>query len=208
MDVVNTNSTLPMSTSCPHASVTILVPATLSANSRKSNVNTTPFSQLCRVFRALAVYPSFNSSDQRSARLGSICDERDIDEAVSDVFVKFYRYGQDKGFESLTAIKPLILIIARRHCNDLFRAKCSEAEAVDIDSLPDLADNTVDMHHAELIELIKDLGEPDSRLIWLRYFYGLKSKEIAKETGLKPNTVDKRIARALSKLKAKLEEEM
>lgn len=143
-----------------------------------------------------------------SARLGSVCDERDIDETVSDVFVKFHRYGQDKGFESLTAIKPLILIIARRHCTDLFRQKSGEGEYVDIDSLPELSDSTVDMHRAELIELIGSLGEPDSRLIWLRYFYGLKSKEIAGETGLKPNTVDKRIARALSKLKDKLEEEM
>ena len=143
-----------------------------------------------------------------SAKLSSVCDDRDIDEAVSDIFVKFYRYGQEKGFDSLTAIKPLILIIARRHCNDLFSQKSGESVCVDIDSLPGLADASVDMHHAELIELIHELGEPDSRLIWLRYFYGLKSKEIAKETGLKPNTVDKRIARALSKLKAKLEEEM
>ena len=142
------------------------------------------------------------------ARLGNVCDERDIDEAVSDIFVSFYRFGLERGFESLTAVKPVLLIMARRRCTDLFRAKSGSAETVDIDSLNDLMDNTVDMHHAELIELIKDLGEPDSRLIWLRYFYGLKSKEIAKETGLKPNTVDKRIERALSKLKLKLEEEM
>ena len=58
------------------------------------------------------------------------------------------------------------------------------------------------------MELIKALGEPDSRLVWLRYFYGLSSKEISKETGIRPNTVDKRIARALSKLRKMLEEDM
>ena len=142
------------------------------------------------------------------AKLKGVCDKRDIEEAVSDVFVSFYKYGQQVGFDSLDAVKPMILIIARRHCIDLFRQKSGAADEVELDSLPEIADNSPDMHHAELIELIKALGEPDSRLIWLRYFYGLSSKEMAKETGLKPNTVDKRIARALSKLRAMLEEDM
>ena len=141
-------------------------------------------------------------------RLGAVCDERDMEEAASDIFIKLYRFGQKRGFENITALRPLILIIARRHCTDLFRAKTGEAETVDIDALPEFADSAPDSERTELLELIKALGEPDSRLVWLRYFYGFSSKEISKETGVRPNTVDKRIARALSKLRKMLEEDM
>lgn len=141
-------------------------------------------------------------------RLSAVCDERDMEEAASDIFVRFYRFGLKRGFNTLTAVRPVILVIARRRCTDIFRTKSGEAEAIDIDDLTYLTDGSKDTERAELIELIKALGEPDSRLIWLRYFYGLSSKEIGRQTGLRPNTVDKRIQRALSKLRQQLEEDM
>ena len=141
-------------------------------------------------------------------RLYGICDERDIDEAISDIFLSFFNYGREKGFDSLDAVKPLLLVIARRRCSDILREKGRGIETVDIDAVAEIEDTQTDMNRAELIEAIKALGEPDSRIIWLKYFYGLRSKEIAKETGLKPNTIDKRAARALSKLRAMLEEDM
>ena len=51
-----------------------------------------------------------------------------------------------------------------------------------------------------MINAVLALGEPDSKIILYRYYFNLPSKEIAKRLGIKQNTVDQRLRRALSKL--------
>lgn len=55
-----------------------------------------------------------------------------------------------------------------------------------------------------LVECIQALGEPDATLIMRRYYFCESTKVIAKETGLKENTIDQRVRRARIKLMADL----
>jgi RNA polymerase sigma-70 factor (ECF subfamily) len=52
----------------------------------------------------------------------------------------------------------------------------------------------------ELINSVLALGEPDSKIILYRYYFDLPSKQIANLLGLKQNTIDQRMRRALAKL--------
>lgn len=52
----------------------------------------------------------------------------------------------------------------------------------------------------ELINAVLALGEPDSKIILYRYYFDLPSKEISSLLGIRPNTIDQRLRRALGKL--------
>lgn len=52
-----------------------------------------------------------------------------------------------------------------------------------------------------VIKAVKDLGDPDSKIIFRKFYYGESSKEIAKALGLTVSNVDTRTHRALNKLR-------
>ena len=51
-----------------------------------------------------------------------------------------------------------------------------------------------------LLEAVKDLGEPDSIIIIRRFYFGQRSKEIAKDLDMTVSAVDTRLSRAITKL--------
>ena len=53
----------------------------------------------------------------------------------------------------------------------------------------------------EVIQAVQNLGEPDSSIIFRKYYYGESSKQIAKALGLSVSNVDTRTHRALNKLR-------
>jgi len=53
-----------------------------------------------------------------------------------------------------------------------------------------------------LVEQILALGEPDSTILTCRFYFGMRTKEIAALVKLKENTVDQRLRRALQKLRS------
>ena len=87
----------------------------------------------------------------------------------------------------------------------------TRADSISLDdeqSLLQLADDvTIDSEltdeelRREVIKAVEDLGEPDSSIIFRKYYYGESSKEIAKATGLSVSNVDTRTHRALNKLR-------
>jgi RNA polymerase sigma-70 factor (ECF subfamily) len=58
-----------------------------------------------------------------------------------------------------------------------------------------------------LLEAVKTLGKPDSDIIIMKYFYGMKSREIGAALGIRTNTVDKKISRALERLRKTMRKE-
>ena len=56
-----------------------------------------------------------------------------------------------------------------------------------------------------ILEEIKKLGEPDSQILYRRYFLAQPVKDIAESLGMKSNSVTKRLSRALKVLKDRLE---
>ena len=52
-----------------------------------------------------------------------------------------------------------------------------------------------------MTELVRSLGEPDSQIVFRRYYFGQRSKEIAADLGMTPGAVDTRLSRAVGKLR-------
>lgn len=139
-------------------------------------------------------------------KLGSIYSEQDIEETVSDIFLKFYRASQKDGFQ-IRSLRGYLSLIAERHCIDIFRVKKERIEEVSFDDIADtIASEEEIQPDTELYDALLALGEPDTTIFIRKYFFGQKTSDIAKEMKMKANTVDKRVSRGLVKLRKMLEE--
>lgn len=141
-------------------------------------------------------------------RLGGVCTREDIEEAVSDIFLLFYKSAQKQGFE-LRSVKAYISVIAARHCVNVYESMIKKQPAISFEDISEtIADTPSDPNALALAEAIKALGEPDSEIFMRKYFLGQKTADIAEQLHMKANTVDKRISRGLVRLRKMLEEEM
>lgn len=143
-------------------------------------------------------------------KLGTVCDEFEMESCVSDIFVDFYnnidRYTTDKG-----SIKTFICVIAKRKAIDIFRKKAKDFGNVSIDSdevFLDIADKTnvekeylsKELKH-HLIAAVKSLGEPDSEIIIRKYYFGETTKQISNRLSMTISAIDTRASRALKRLR-------
>lgn len=133
----------------------------------------------------------------------------DIEDCVADVFSKFYAElpSYDPGTSN---IKAYLCVIARNHAINVSKRRRREGgmslDNGELSVLP-VEEVTVESELAEdelrreVIWAVEDLGEPDSSIIFRKFFYGESSKEIARAVGLSPSNVDTRTHRALKKLR-------
>ena len=145
------------------------------------------------------------------SKLGNVSAKEDIEETVADVFIQLFRYTNNIDLEK-GSIKSYISVMAKRIAQRKAMTIINKEKALSIDdlsnSIPFSSEEIKQKENRQvLLECIKKLGKPDSDILVLKYFYGLKSKEIGKTLGIKTNTVDKRISRSLKKLREKCEEE-
>ena len=138
-----------------------------------------------------------------AAILGRASHE-EIEECVSDAFLAVYN-NRDRLDFSQGSVKAYLCATARNLAIDRLK-RLSKTNVVALD--PTLtADERTDvlalqqMESRDLVQSILALGEPDSKIITCRYYFGMPTKEIAKVLGIKENTVDQRLHRALKKLK-------
>lgn len=145
-------------------------------------------------------------------RLSGSCKPEDIEECVSDVFYEAY---QNRRMIDLTkgSVKAYLSVLAKRNAVDVYRKLRHDRDLVPMDeglmeTLSSESDPCLDAAKKDasdrLIKEIKALGEPDTQIMIRKYYFGQSSKEIAKALLLKANTVDKRVSRALAKLKETL----
>ena len=142
----------------------------------------------------------------------------DVEECVSDVFIDFYSninaVDLNKG-----SIKAFLVTIATRRAIDTYRRNSAHQEVYSLDEehsfieymLPKENNNPEELaiqkyNEDRLLQAVKDLGEPDSQILYRRYFMQQSVKEIAETLGMKSNSVSKRITRALSVLEERLGE--
>ena len=142
----------------------------------------------------------------------------DIEECVSDVFIDFYSninsVDLNKG-----SIKAFLVTIATRRAIDTYRRNSVHREVYSLDEehsfieymLPDANNNPEELaiqknDEDRLLQAVESLGEPDSQILYRRYFMQQSVKEIAETLGMKSNSVSKRITRALSTLEERLGE--
>lgn len=144
-----------------------------------------------------------------AGRSGSAASAEDVEECVSDVFYEVYRqrgrFDPEKG-----TVRAFVSVVARRRAINLFRRTVREAgRRADIPLPEGEEDNFEETligaeERRSLIETVRSLGEPDSQIIFRRYYFGQKSKEIAADLGMTPGAVDTRLSRALVKLRTML----
>lgn len=159
--------------------------------------------------RLLNQYTGLVYAVVKSRLNGSCCVSSDIEDCVADVFTKFYTALSDYDPE-ISSIRSYLCVIARNLAINIAKKRSLEggiffdgeqpllwvADDVTIDS--ELADEEL---RREVIRAVEGLGEPDSSIIFRKYYYGESSKEIARAVGLSVSNVDTRAHRALSKLR-------
>lgn len=141
-------------------------------------------------------------------KLSGVCRKEDIEEAVSDIFMKFYEYFNSTE-KPVTAVAPYLAVIAKRYSINLYKKHISKTELISFEEIADTVAYEADdsFTRQRLIDAVVSLGKPDSEIFMRKYFYGQKSREVAEALGMKTNTVDKIISRGLAKLRKILNEQ-
>lgn len=139
-------------------------------------------------------------------KLSAVCTSEDIEEAVSDVFLEFYKKFTciDLSKGSLTTF---LITLAQRRAVDVFRKiirqnQIDDMLSKDVQDISFRTDDTV-LENEErkiLLEAVLKLGEPDATIIYRKFFYGENYCEIGNRLGLSENAVNKRYLRAIDKL--------
>lgn len=145
----------------------------------------------------------------RSKLADSYYVSSDIEDCVADVFSKFYTELSDYD-PTILNIKAYLCVIARNHAINVAKRRCREVgishdaeqsltlSADDVMIESELADDEL---RREVIWAVEGLGEPDSSIIFRKFYYGESSRQIAKATGLTVSNIDTRTHRALRKLR-------
>lgn len=144
-------------------------------------------------------------------KIAAVCTREDVEECVSDVFYELYKNSEKVDLQK-GPLKAFLAIVAKRKAIDVFRKyqrqnskvvsieTISEIQPIDIDSDNEKIFSSKETR-SKIIEEIKALGEPDSEILIRKYFFEQQSKEISEVMGIKVNTIDKKVSRALVKLK-------
>ena len=142
------------------------------------------------------------------------CGSReDIEDCVSDVFLKIYK-RLDENTDFSGSLKSFIGAVSRNTAIDAYRrlsVRNSKSVYIDDESTEELssgerlAENTEKKEQSRIIlGKIRELGEPDSTIIIQQYYYNRSAKEIAKSVSMTASAVQKRSSRARQKLRALL----
>ena len=141
------------------------------------------------------------------AKVGQFEDAEDI---TQDVFLNAYRkLSTLRRWDNLYA---WLYSIASNRCKEFHRA---EKRKVDAAFLADQSENyqadmeahTEKRRNEQIHEALASLPEIHRQVLVLRYMAGMRSKEIAQALRVSPNTINQRLMRARTRLKAVLSEE-
>ncbi len=145
-------------------------------------------------------------------KLRTSASREDIEECVSDIFAEVYN-GYDENRSGAGEMKGYIGLIAGRRATDMYRrlnvhrkhfflSDDSDEEFVSDD---DIEENTDKKHlREEMLRRIKELGEPDSTIIIMKFYYNRNSVEIGKYLSMTAISVRKRCQRAIKKLRGSI----
>ena len=147
--------------------------------------------------------------------LRSCGTREDIDDCVSDVFMKVYKRF-DESIDFSDNLKSFIAAVSRNTAIDAFRKislRNNKNISIDDEEISELRSDELIVENSEKKEQsriifgkIQELGEPDSTIIIQQYFYNRTAKEIAESISMTAGAVQKRSSRAKQKLKDLLTE--
>ncbi len=148
-----------------------------------------------------------------SNRLTAHLTKSDIEECISDTFLRLYN-SREKIDLKKGSLKSYLCVIAKNQSVDMLRRKNARGEEICFDELPDCdrlaycfcgeEELEKEEERAALLSAIQNLGEPDREIIIRRYYLMESSKSVAERLSLSENAVNLRVYRALKKLKRSL----
>ena len=123
----------------------------------------------------------------------------DAEDAVQSVFMKLIR--SDKQFESAEHEKAWLIVCASNHCRDVLKSAARSKAGVMPD---DVADERASDCFDETLEAVLALPAKYKDCVYLHYYEGYKTDEIARMTGRTPSTVRSHLSEARALLKSTL----
>ena len=133
---------------------------------------------------------------------GYLRNRADAEDAAQNVFLKLYRCERE--FEDDEHVKRWLIRVTVNECTSLYRALRRRPENID-DYLETLA--MPSERHADLVREVMRLPARYRNAVYLYYYEGYATREVAELLGVPEATVRTRLARGRRKLRAVLEEE-
>lgn len=131
-------------------------------------------------------------------KLGNQSDAEDVvQNCVLTAFEKIHKLKKPEAFQAW------IFKILYYGCMTAIKAQIKQRETADIDDYQNILsyDNDSVIESEELKEALDILKEEEKNIVLLSVIGGLKSKEIAKITGLSAGNVRQKLSRSLAKMK-------
>jgi len=142
-------------------------------------------------------------------RVKGLASEYDMEECMADIFIETVKECKAYGF-SMKSLKAVLITVSKRRATDLLRKlstrnKYNESlDEITEEPVENVTPESVTSDRSEKEELwneVMKLGEPDSQIIILQYFYSKPVREIAEFLKMTAAAVNKRSLRAREKLK-------
>ena len=139
------------------------------------------------------------------------CSESDIEEAISDTFVNFWKHLDSFELNDSFSLKSYLYAIARNVARDK-RRKLKKADIFSLEELSldlpsnDSTENEVIRreHEAILHTCLENMKEPDKSIFLYRYFYGYRISDIANIFNISCKSVENILYRGRLKLRSDL----
>lgn len=126
---------------------------------------------------------------------GRMCQRR-----ISGVLHQYTAIDLERG-----SIKGFLSVLARRKAIDRWR-RLAGKETLPLQENITASDSLEQQEERKiLLDAVLALGDPDAKIVILKYYFGYPTKKIAEIFGLKENTVDQKVRRSLAKVKTILE---
>lgn len=123
----------------------------------------------------------------------------DAEDATQAVFLKLV--AKPRSFDSETHEKAWLLTVAANYCKDVLKSAARTRAA---DMPPDVPDPTASVERSDLLEAVLALPPQYKDCVYLHYYEGYKTDEIARMTDAPPSTIRNRLRDARALLKAAL----
>lgn len=141
------------------------------------------------------------------------CSENDIEEAIADTFIKFWKQASTFQLNDKYSLKSYLYAIARNTARDkrryLKKADIFSMEELALDLPSDFSTENELVrkeHEAILHTCLENMKEPDKSVFLYRYFYGYKISDIANLLNIPQNKVNNILFRGKEKLRRDLYE--
>lgn len=141
------------------------------------------------------------------------CSENDIEEAIADTFINFWKHSDSFQLDEKYSMKSYLYAIARNTARDkrrlLKKADIFSLEELSLDFPSDYSteDEFVRKEHEAILHTcLENLKEPDKSVFLYRYFYGYKISDIAILLNLPFKKVENILYRGKEKLRRDLYE--